>query len=201
MIHDSAQDIETASRGLRLGAFGWKHPDWRNDFYPDDLPEDWQLSYYANEFSCVLVPASYWAQQPLDVEQMLDDVPDDFVFYLQGPTNHDEQTALRDVIDQLGQRLGGIITDRPLASVGSELQYCYAQPSDQARGIWTPHHPASSGVAVLSLQQSDIRTWRRWLERFSESAGGDLKALLVSDDEPEMQQLQQLKTLLELMGF
>ena len=54
MIHDSGTDTEHA-HGLRLGARGWRHAHWENDFYPDDLPPDWQLAYYANEFSTVLV--------------------------------------------------------------------------------------------------------------------------------------------------
>lgn len=41
---------------LVVAAQGWRHADWQNRFYPDDLPEDWQLAYYANEFRAVLVP-------------------------------------------------------------------------------------------------------------------------------------------------
>ena len=82
MIHDSDKDNETALQGLRIGAYGWKHEPWCDGFYPDDLPEDWQLTYYANEFSTVLLPADYCSQAELDVEQLLDDVPENFIFYL-----------------------------------------------------------------------------------------------------------------------
>ena len=46
---------------ILIGAAGWQHPEWVNDaFYPDDLPEDWYLSFYANEFPIVLVPEVQW---------------------------------------------------------------------------------------------------------------------------------------------
>lgn len=46
---------------ILIGASGWQYPSWSNEvFYPDDLPEDWYLSFYANEFPIVLVPESQW---------------------------------------------------------------------------------------------------------------------------------------------
>jgi hypothetical protein len=40
-----------------IGSTGWQHPAWCDDYYPADLPADWQLAYYANEFPVLLVPA------------------------------------------------------------------------------------------------------------------------------------------------
>ena len=45
---------------IRFGTVGWQHPQWESDFYPDDLPADWQLPFYGNEFPVVAVPASEW---------------------------------------------------------------------------------------------------------------------------------------------
>ena len=80
---------------MQLGAYGWAHASWNNTFYPEDLPLDWQLSYYSNEFNTVLVPASYWSdanwvtdqyassQQASSCEAWLDSVPDTFQFYIE----------------------------------------------------------------------------------------------------------------------
>lgn len=45
---------------LLIGACGWSHTNWAADFYPEDLPMDWRLSYYANEFPVVLVTVEEW---------------------------------------------------------------------------------------------------------------------------------------------
>ncbi|WP_319557995.1 hypothetical protein [Thiomicrorhabdus sp.] len=47
---------------LTLGAKGWQRENWLGTFYPDDMPEEWQLDYYANEFRALLVPFFVWSQ-------------------------------------------------------------------------------------------------------------------------------------------
>lgn len=46
---------EVDERGymVYLGTRDWRHPEWVGPFYPPDMPEDWQLAYYAGQFSCV----------------------------------------------------------------------------------------------------------------------------------------------------
>lgn len=39
---------------LSPAARGWCHDDWYGAFYPDDLPPEWRLAYYANEFRSLL---------------------------------------------------------------------------------------------------------------------------------------------------
>lgn len=40
---------------LLIGAFGWRHAAWQGDYYPEDLPAEWQLGYYSNEFPLTVV--------------------------------------------------------------------------------------------------------------------------------------------------
>jgi len=58
--------MSASQRDYRIltGTAGWKHSQWGEDvFYPDDLPEDWYLSFYANEFPIVLLPNDEWQDQ------------------------------------------------------------------------------------------------------------------------------------------
>lgn len=73
-----------------IGACGWKHQAWENDFYDDDLPEDWQLGFYSNEFPVVYVPASDWLNEvnnEINLVEWTDDVSDEFRFILEMPDN------------------------------------------------------------------------------------------------------------------
>jgi hypothetical protein len=59
------------SCSLLVGAYGWQHSNWVSDFYPEDMPEEWQLDFYANYFRTVLVPESLWTQwQQEDIEEV-----------------------------------------------------------------------------------------------------------------------------------
>ena len=73
-----------------IGACGWKHQAWLNDFYDDDLPEDWQLGFYSNEFSVVYIPAADWLNEvnhEVNLVEWTDDVSDIFRFVLEMPEN------------------------------------------------------------------------------------------------------------------
>ena len=67
-----------------IGANGWKHTKWLDEFYSDDLPEDWQLGFYSNEFPVVYVSAKDWIDEA-DMEDWTDDISDSFRFILQVP--------------------------------------------------------------------------------------------------------------------
>lgn len=75
-----------------MGACGWKHQAWLNDFYSEDLPEDWQLGFYSNEFPVVYMPTADWLNDE-DISQWTEDVSDSFHFILEisGDVLNDEQ--------------------------------------------------------------------------------------------------------------
>lgn len=73
-----------ANQLVLVGAAGWQHTGWRGVFYPEDLPEDWTLSYYNTQFSAVYLPAATWQAALSDTwAQWLYDTRDDFHFVLE----------------------------------------------------------------------------------------------------------------------
>jgi hypothetical protein len=75
-----------------IGAAGWKHPAWVNEFYSEDLPADWQLGFYSNEFSVVYVPAADWLYAS-DMAEWAEGVSDTFRFILEIPAHILSDTA------------------------------------------------------------------------------------------------------------
>ncbi len=47
-----------ADLNIIFGLSGLAHPSLINNFYPEDLPEDWRLDYYSNEFDALLCSES-----------------------------------------------------------------------------------------------------------------------------------------------
>lgn len=69
---------------INLGAEDWLHPDWRSNFYPDGLPDDWLLSYYNTRFQAVYLPAVRWqAASVAEWSQWLEDTQPGFRFLLE----------------------------------------------------------------------------------------------------------------------
>lgn len=83
---------------------GWQHPDWDSSFYPDDMPDDWRLSYFANNFAGVLVSAEECEKLDIATAQAwLDELEGDFDFYLEA----DVSAGLKEL---LADRLVGVLS-------------------------------------------------------------------------------------------
>ena len=67
------------SHRILIGAAGWLHKDWQSSFYPDDLPADWLLGYYSNEFPVVLIPAATWPGIKTEIHEWLEDSADELL--------------------------------------------------------------------------------------------------------------------------
>lgn len=93
-------DTDTAGRVL-LGVAGWDWPGWQEGFYPEGLPDDWHIAYYASRFRCVWIGHEVWSRlSPAEAEVWLAETPDYFRFVLEtAPDGHP-------VPDVLAPRLG-----------------------------------------------------------------------------------------------
>lgn len=107
-----------ASARYFLGAAGWDHPQWSGAFYPEDLPRDWRLAYYAHFFGCVLVPQAAWrGGGRAAMTGWLGDTPPEFRFLLEMGAG--AEAAAR----RLGARCAGLVDagGRLRAGPGREL--------------------------------------------------------------------------------
>ena len=87
-------DHQVADYNVLVGAQGWKHAHWQSHFYPDDLPEDWQLSFYNSQFRCVYLSKSAWRGRSIaDAELWLKDTHSNFRFIFERPDGVTQQTS------------------------------------------------------------------------------------------------------------
>jgi hypothetical protein len=95
---------------LLIGACGWSHAAWSGSYYPDDIPPDWRLGYYANEFPVVLVTRAEWQRTDADPQQWCEDSDSSLLFISEVVADN-----LRDAKPQiqetrlLGERCAGIV--------------------------------------------------------------------------------------------
>ena len=71
---------------IYVGIGGWVYPDWRNNFYPKDLPQKRELEYASARLTAIEVNGTYYgSQKPASFRKWHDETPDGFVFALKGP--------------------------------------------------------------------------------------------------------------------
>jgi len=198
MIHDSTKQSEQTAANLKLGCYGWNQAHWGGSYYPEDLPEDWRLSYYANDYGCVLVPADYCLHD--DIEDWLDEVHEAFRFYFEWPQDPALQAAVVSASEILQPQLGGILVDAFIAGLDVE-QFIYQQKQSDIT-IWQPGMAQSSNVAGLeTIKDIDLRQQREYLQAFDQACNHKAAAILIKDQHCDHQTLTQMQQLIEMLGL
>jgi hypothetical protein len=175
---------EDTIRIVRIGCRGWQDTPWSAGYYPEDLPEEWRLAYYANEADCVLLPAGVWADVPAGtLADWAAEVDVRFRFYLEtqgaapGPG----------VRGALGERLGGWLGD------GGGM---HEVPVPQGRA-W-----AAGRRALVRLGgDRDLRAWRTAFESLRGWMGPYAEVALIPGSEASPRRVRELRTLVELLGL
>jgi len=177
---------------IKLGAYGWRHAHWSTTFYPEDLPveedDDWRLAYYSNEFNTVMVPWTYWQTEPLpDCEKWLDDVHDDFRFFIECHADMFEfisPAEFTDCLKKLGPKLSALVflDDRSVATDSLESlnllidtlgldvfttgDTASLTTKRQVQNIWRPDKVQTSSFAFIEDDLLDLRSARVFVEDF-----------------------------------
>lgn len=105
----------TFEHRLLIGSRGWQHADWDDSFYPDDLPAEWRLTYYANQFRVALVPGERLVEEALSAEdnptRWCEDSDAGFRFVCETPPGLNTPSAADAFLERiapLGERCVGI---------------------------------------------------------------------------------------------
>lgn len=200
---------------IQIAALGWEHSGWWNGFYPDDLPEEWRLTYFANEFHAVVVPAYRWcAVDDATLRQWVGDVDSRFQFFWEIPPDI-EVTAVERLLGLLADDAsppGGFVLHETPTDATHYMELT-AQLRPCAPAVRLPAWPGddvepcqlaglSDGLAGMVVHNlRDAAPLRQCLERFIPLAASEGHGLIVlTGDPPPIEGLRTLQTLVDLFG-
>lgn len=206
---------------IKIGSVDWVHPHWQGSFYPDSMPAEWWLTYYSNEFHCVLVPVA--AARPDQVPQWVADTHERFRFFLQlGAADEAVLAQALELATALAGRLGGVVCEaagtpgaaatglaKQLAArrVLIALDRCDARHPWLSAGIatclWRPQSGIRGCVAGVAPAppKDDRRALRNCIDAFAAQSADAADTFLFFDD-PELpvQTLQDATVIAQLLG-
>lgn len=200
---------------LYIAAYGWTGPQWVEDFFPGDLPEEWRFDYYANEFRALVLPYEFWRRLDVDtLRQWREGACEGFSFFLDwlpGEAGADEATLLP-VVAALGETLRGLIVHGGVRPdwLPTGLPCCLLCPEGAAHPrsleaadgltVCRQHTPAGECVggelAVAELSgRLEPRELKAVIDRMLSGTQG--MGVILSTD---LVNLRTVRTLCELMG-
>lgn len=115
---------DAAESGFCAGTSGWQYPDWKGDFYPDDVPQRLFLEYYTTRFPATELNASFYRLPSAEmIEGWLERTPKDFRFCvkLSRLITHNKRLSgcedalgtFLDRVDLLSSRMGPVLAQLP----------------------------------------------------------------------------------------
>lgn len=184
---------------LMIGSVGWDHPAWGEQFYPDDLPPEWRLTYYANEFPLLLLSVDVWLAG--DREQFCgwrEDVSERFRFVLDvSGIKEEDAGAMRQLQccqSALGDRLAGAVCwPLPSRAGNAQLRIALGHGRFLAMAVSVPDMEpavqlAEDGTALCALVAgeavSDLKSLRSVLESLSVRTRGAVSLMLFFSGRP-----------------
>ena len=199
------QTSEVLLADVVVGAQGWSHSHWLDSFYPDDIPDDWRLGFYANEFNTLLLPFPVWRDAIDELDEQLEDTPEDFHLYLVLPA------TLQDLprsLQQFSERVTGLVC------MADDPAVWQAQAADCGVALYVAQRgeglvfqrftsPGSGGSCELVLVSGsnipDLAAMREQLELIVKTSATRIDMIFI-DDEPDIEAMQNTRMIAELMG-
>ncbi len=169
---------------LEIGAAGWQHPSWSESFYDEELPPEWRLTFYSNEFRFCVIPWSDWSSVSQEtLEQLADDVEQPFRLFLQTPLEH--ITHINKLPDVLQPHIEGLVIscENELTDIPDSLQALAQQyplhldmPVSMAVTFpenilpcWRSSQPDSHVCQIAIIHNPELATNLRGLREFIEN--------------------------------
>lgn len=204
----SPADHPPALPALRVFARGWDFDAWQQDFYPQDLPEDWRLGFYANEFRGVLVPDAVWRQAgAAELADWFGDLAAPFAVYLEinAAVPAERVATLQAALP------AGLLQGLVLVAAGFEAPdwgvpvYRDADAAGPAGPrCWRPGREQGDGLGLIELGPNQVpppRALREQLEAFLQASRGREQAtLIVTGSPPSIAAMRDLEVMGQLLG-
>lgn len=150
---------------IRAGTSGYSYKEWRGHFYPEDIPQDQWLNYYANQLPTVEINNTFYRMPKTHVvEAWRDAVPDDFRFVIKATRRITHIKRLNDVAEPtefllkatniLGEKLGAVLFQFPpnmRENLDRLLTFQDLLPADFPAAFEFRHESWDSGATTEAL--------------------------------------------------
>jgi len=185
---------------ILIGANGWMHPEWETTYYPDDLPQDWLLGYYSNDFPVVMVTEKEWQSSEYSGKEAIEDWVDNsevsLRFVLELSAELAEFSKWREKLSGFGHRLFGVVLVFEELPTVEQFKALYTG--------WQKHYPVCMDFKTAEpgkeLSEALAEVGVGWCWHGGENSQGiNNRSLAIARIETENKTPRDLRAMLETM--
>ncbi|WP_296808978.1 hypothetical protein [Thiocapsa sp.] len=177
---------------------GWDPSPGDADFYPDDLPEDWRLTYFANALEAVALDTDVWGRADAGrIAQWSRDVPASFAFYLHVGKRGMAEPGCAEAQRLLGEHFGGWTLRPDQGGEGDLPETVHVLLGSVSAAAES--HASALACEVPAGLDNDLRAARGWLEELAAAARG--RPALALMGRARFEDVQRWQSLVELLGL
>ena len=203
---------------VMIGACGWEFPAWDAGFYPEDLPTEWRMAYYSNEFPLLQLPLSRILRAEADeLDEWLTDSHEAFRLVVELDSELDRNAVSRllalqpkvlaFIIMAESISLPESLAQIPCLWAASEDKRCEGHLQAGGGQVWNGEGSPcwDERLAPICLQSRDYQDMKRLKQLLLTCAPaleeGRTLLLLFAGEPPDIQLMQNARILTELLGL
>ena len=188
---------------IKLGVCYWQDFPAKGNYYPDDLPQDWYLAYYANEFNLAVFNIPSAEDDQIELIDAISEAPDELDWWLRVASTSVYQNFNR-LLEQEGLAPTALFIDTKQKMEPEIQNVIHSQVCFYSDKAWRPDNPSIAQAEMAFFNQPALlKQQRQWVEHWLETSNQNPsnRILLVDGRSYDYQQLHELQTLIELMGY
>lgn len=203
---------------LAIGSVGWTHKKWSQDYYPEDMPAEWQLDFYSHHFPCILMQPDEWlTASERQIRQWSEDVKDTFDFFINVTDKLDDKVIaqLENITQHLGDKLKGVViasTAQPCdkddvdkLSALTQLHMDADELTEATQGLpqcWRAHRQISDAMIgfIEPEYTQNIREMRAQMEDFLQQSSDSLRYLFFDGASTDPGRMQEAQVIYQLIS-
>lgn len=193
---------------FKTGYYNWHNFGLKDSFYPDDMPEEWRLTFYANEIECVQISLSSLKEMD-DVDELFENLTDQFSLII-----YCDDVALGDQLASLLENddisINALVLSEPFHQKWSQQLDQYSIPclvESKNKGITFDQSLSGSQLVnkqfnILYLDELlDLKNIRLLIEQWVKGEKAEEYYLLLNPSCYKSSAAGELRLLIEMMGY
>lgn len=190
---------------IKTGYYDWNDFALKDSFYPDDIPEEWRLSFYANEIECAQICLA-GLQKMEGFDELFDDLPEQFDLIVKCDAL-DQWSLLEDLLNNDDINIKTIVLNELCLQQWSDQLAKFSVPvclldEKQSLGLEIKIKPSKGSINIVYANEvQSLKQWRAFIDQWVAEDSAEEYYLLLRSDVYNSSLSAELRMMIEMMGY